>query len=144
MHEQGSSVVARPSFSLTKDALMKNMIKLQTLVPLVPNIIGKSDDGTALLLSPVGHQFSAMPESALWKRLPATHPYTQEGARHRVCITPALQLLLPLMTEKGKPFINCSFTHFLLPGVSERLGLCGYNATNNLSWCSSPCAEQNF
>lgn len=35
--------------------------KLHALVPLVPVIVGKSDDGTALLLSPVGHRFSSLP-----------------------------------------------------------------------------------
>ena len=34
---------------------------LKTFVPLVPAIVGQSDDGTALLLSPVGLPFSSLP-----------------------------------------------------------------------------------
>jgi len=77
-HNQGSSVVVKsflPTHQGRLDEEHDCLINLQTLVPLVPKIIGKSDDGTALLLSPVGHPFSAMPQSG--KLVPCGNDFLQ-------------------------------------------------------------------
>jgi len=64
-YNKGSCIVVKSFRSTHQDRLAEehhSLDILKTLVPLVPEMRGISDDGTALLLSPVGLRFSSLPQ----------------------------------------------------------------------------------